>query len=43
MGRFAAEFRGFRAERGRGAAIQCTADSAGVVGAKKFLKRGWKT
>lgn len=38
MGGFAAKFRGFWAGRGRGAAIQRTADMGGVVGAKKFLK-----
>lgn len=38
MGGFAAKFRGFWAERGRGEAIQRTADSAGVIGQKKFLK-----
>lgn len=46
MGDFAAEFRGFWAGRERGEAIQRTADSAGVVGAKKFLKtfkKGVKT
>ena len=36
MGGFTAEFRGFWVARGRGAAIQCTADSAGVVGRKNF-------
>ena len=38
MGGFTAEFRGFRVARGCGVAIQCTADSAGVVGAKKIFK-----
>lgn len=38
MGGFAAEFRGFWTGRGCGAAIQRTADSAGAVWAKKFLK-----
>lgn len=42
MGGFAAEFRGFWGGRGRGAATQRTADSAGVVGRKNFLKRGEK-
>jgi len=36
MGDSAAKFRGFWAGRGRGAAIQRTADSTGVVGRKKF-------
>lgn len=36
MGGFAAKFRGFRVVRGCGAAIQRTADSTGVVGAKNF-------
>ena len=31
MGGFAAEFRGLRAERGYGKAIQRTADAAGLV------------
>ena len=35
-GGFAAEFRGFRAARGQGAAIQRTADSAGHSGRKNF-------
>lgn len=38
MGGFAAEFRGFWVVRGRGAAIQRTADTAGRSGRKKFLK-----
>ena len=38
MGGFAAEFRGFWVARGRGAAIQCTADSAGTIGQKNFKK-----
>ena len=38
MGGFAVEFRGFWMGRGRGAAIQRTVDTGGVVGAKKFLK-----
>ena len=38
MGVFTAEFRGFRVVRGRGAAIQRTADSAGRAGRKNFLK-----
>lgn len=42
MGRFAAEFRGFWAACGRGAAIQCTADMGGPTGRKNFLKKGWK-
>lgn len=32
MGGFAAEFRGFWAERGHGAAIQRTADMGGLTG-----------
>lgn len=36
MGSFAAEFRGFWTERGRGAAIQRTADTAGRAGRKNF-------
>jgi len=36
MGGFAAEFCGFWAARGCGAAIQRTADSAGVVERKNF-------
>lgn len=40
MGRFAAEFRGFRVVRGRGAAIQRTADAAGQSERKKILKKG---
>ena len=36
MGGFAAEFRGFRAERGCDAAIQRTADTAGAIGRKNF-------
>ena len=36
MGRFAAEFCGFWAARGCGAAIQRTADSAGRAGRKNF-------
>lgn len=43
MDGFAAEFRGFWVARGYGAAIQRTADSAGAVWAKKFLKKGRKT
>ena len=42
MGGFAAKFRGFWVARGCGAAIQRTADSAGVIGAKKILKRSEK-
>lgn len=38
MGSFAAEFRGFWSERGRGAAIQRTADTDGAIGRKNFLK-----
>lgn len=38
MGGFAAKFRGFWAGRGRGEAIQRTADSAGHSGRKIFLK-----
>ena len=38
MGSFAAEFRGFWTERGRGAAIQRTADGAGNSGRKKILR-----
>lgn len=38
MGGFAAEFRGFWVARGCGEAIQRTADAAGTIGAKKFLK-----
>lgn len=38
MGRFAAKFRGFWMERGRGTAIQCTADMGGLTGRKNFLK-----
>ena len=36
MGGFAAEFRGFWVARGRGAAIQRTADSAGTIRQKNF-------
>ena len=36
MGGFAAEFRGFWVARGCGAAIQRTADTAGVIGRKNF-------
>ena len=36
MGSFAAEFRGFRAERGRGVAIQRTADMGELTGRKIF-------
>jgi hypothetical protein len=36
MGVFTAEFRGFRVVRGRGAAIQRTADSTEVVERKIF-------
>ena len=36
MGGFTAEFRGFWAERGRGAAIQRTADMDGQSGRKNF-------
>ena len=36
MGGFAAKFRGFWVARGRGAAIQRTADSAGRSGRKNF-------
>ena len=36
MGGFTAEFRGFWAARGRGAAIQRTADSTGAIGRKIF-------
>lgn len=46
MGGFAAEFRGFRVVRGCGAAIQRTADAAGVIERKNFLKifkKGVKT
>lgn len=42
MGSFAAEFRGFWVERGCGAAIQRTADAAGLVWRKIFLKEGEK-
>jgi hypothetical protein len=35
-GGFAAEFRGFWADRERGAAIQRTADMGGAIGQKKF-------
>lgn len=42
MGGFAAEFRGFRVARGRGAAIQRTADADGLTGRKIFLKEGEK-
>ena len=42
MGGFTAEFRGFWVARGRGAAIQRTADTAGQPGRKNFLK-GVKT
>lgn len=42
MGGFAAKFRGFRVGYGRGAVIQRTADSTGVVGRKNFLKKVWK-
>lgn len=38
MGGFAAKFRGFWVALGCGEAIQRTADSAGVVGRKNFLK-----
>ena len=38
MGGSAAKFRGFWAGQEYGAAIQRTADSAGVVGAKKIFK-----
>lgn len=38
MGGFAADFRGFWVARGCGEAIQRTADTGGVVGAKKILK-----
>lgn len=38
MGRFAAEFWGFWAERGYGEAIQRTADTDGAIGRKNFLK-----
>ena len=38
MGGFAAEFRGFWVARGRGVAIQCTADMGGLTGRKNFLK-----
>ena len=41
MGGFAAEFRGFWAGHGRGAAIQRTADTDGLVW-RKILKRGEK-
>lgn len=36
MGGFAAEFRGFRVARGRGEAIQRTADMSGLTGRKIF-------
>ena len=42
MGGFAPEFRGFWVARGRGAAIQRTADSAGRAGRKNFLNKVWK-
>lgn len=42
MGGFAAEFRGFWSGRGRGAAIQRTADVVGQSGRKNFLKEGEK-
>ena len=42
MGGFTAEFRSFRAERGCGAAIQRTADTAGRSGRKNFLNKVWK-
>ena len=38
MGGFAAKFRGFWAGRGRGEAIQRTADMGGLTGRKNFLK-----
>lgn len=40
MGGFAAEFRGFWVARGCGEAIQRTADAAGLVWRKIFLKEG---
>ena len=46
MGGFAAKFRGFWVARGRGAPIQRTVDTAGVIGRKNFLKifkKGVKT
>lgn len=42
MGGFAAEFRGFWSGFGRGAAIQRTADTAGLVWRKIFLREGEK-
>lgn len=42
MGGFAAKFRGFWAGRERGATIQRTADAAGLVWRKIFLKEGEK-
>lgn len=42
MGGSAAKFRGFWAERGCGATIQHTADTAGAVGRKNFFERGEK-
>ena len=36
MGGFTAEFRGFWVARGRGAAIQRTADADGLTGRKNF-------
>ena len=36
VGGFTAEFRGFWVARGRGAAIQRTADAAGVIERKNF-------
>ena len=42
MGRFAAEFRGFLAGCGHGAAIQRTADTGGRSGRKNFLNKVWK-
>ena len=36
MGGFAAKFRGFWAGRGRGEAIQRTADMGGLTGRKNF-------
>lgn len=36
MGGFAAEFQGFWADCGRGAAIQRTADTGGLTGRKIF-------
>ena len=42
MGGFAAEFRGFWVARGRGAAIQRTADMGGLTRRKNFLKEGEK-